>query len=82
MIWLRIRDANTVLGRDQAWGTLHARHMIGDFGGDIGKLAITKVALEPTPEELKRLIAGEPLILSIVGDRWPPVDVQVGDNGA
>jgi len=35
-------------------------------------------AWEPTPEELARLVAGAPIILTVIGQIHPPVEVKVG----
>jgi hypothetical protein len=37
-------------------------------------------AWEPSPEELDRLKAGAPIILTVVGRVHPPVEVRVGNT--
>lgn len=36
-------------------------------------------AWQPTPDELERLKAGAPVYLQILGVRWPPVNLWVGE---
>jgi hypothetical protein len=36
-------------------------------------------AFEPTPEEIAKINKGAPIALRILGDRWPPVSLFVGE---
>lgn len=79
--FLRIKDANIKLAENQEWHTLYARTGQRDFGGELGNLPIISVALELTPEEMLNHAAGQPIIIEIVGNSWPPLALRVGDDG-
>jgi hypothetical protein len=57
----------------------------GYIGIDIRKEVVEGVpmlasAFTPTPEEIGRIMLGEPIVLRIMGDGWPPVMLTVGDG--
>lgn len=41
-----------------------------------------QTAWEPTPDEVAGILAGKPIILTILGTMHPPVSLAVGDDGA
>ena len=68
MIPLQIKGATRVLGESQGYLKLPVR----DDG-------VMFTAWEPTPDELKCLMLGAPVILMIAGTQHPPVALSVGD---
>jgi hypothetical protein len=57
----------------------HALHVRVAQWGDTGRIVIQS-AWFPTPDELKRLQEGAPVILSIVDNAHPMVALGVGEN--
>jgi len=64
------------------------RHNVGASQGYIGidirdevaeGTPMMAITLRPTAEELARLNAGDPIVLRILGQHWPPVMLTVGD---
>ena len=79
---LRIVGHTRWLGKPLGWEP--------ETQGPCGHLAIRDIdttagpamqsAWEPSPEELDRLKAGAPIILTVVGRVHPPVEVRVGNT--
>lgn len=44
---------------------------------EVGDYYETSVAIFPTPDELARMQDGQPIILTILGNSWPPVRLEV-----
>lgn len=81
MIIGRIRGATRVLGKPEGWDEQHPEIAcqglpILDLPADQGGPAMVS-AWFPTPDEVKRIIAGEPVYLSIFGHGHPPVALWV-----
>ncbi|MEI9428697.1 hypothetical protein [Mesorhizobium sp. Cs1299R1N3] len=45
----------------------------------IDGLPVMASAFLPTAKEIERIVAGEPIVLRILGEGWPPVGLAVGD---
>ena len=80
MIPGRIRDATRYLGAPAGWKP--------ETDGPCGHLAIRDEMTtagramasvwEPTPDEIERIVAGAPVLLTVVGTVHPPVALSVG----
>lgn len=74
-----IQGATRVLGKSQGYIGLPLRdEMINCTVGGEGTPAMV-TAWEPTPEEIRRIVAGAPIYLRILGTQHPPVMMDVGD---
>lgn len=73
MLIKHIEGATRVLGKSQGYLGLPVRDVIFDDG-----TRAMMTAWEPTPDELKALLAGAPIILSVIGTGHPPVILSVG----
>ncbi len=73
MIIKRIDGTTRVLGQSQGYCGLPIRDILLDDG-----TPCMQCAWEPTPEELLKLLAGAPIILSVLGTTHPPVVLAVG----
>ena len=76
----RIHGATRVLGKpsdmtDEQCGSLAIRDMVVD-----GLPAMVS-AWHPTPDEVKRMAAGEPVYLWVFGSAHPPVALSVAIDG-
>jgi len=82
MIPGRIPEATRVLGAPQGWDEARDGWCGGlailDVADDAGSHRMVS-AWEPTPEELAKLNAGAPVLLSVVGLGHPPVWLSVGE---
>lgn len=72
MIIARIEGATRVLGQSQGFLGLPIRDEV------VGDAPCMVSAWEPTPEEIKRLNAGEKVYLSVMGSSHPPVMLGIG----
>jgi hypothetical protein len=79
MLSKRIEGATRVIGKSQGYHGLAIRDETINctVNGD-GTPCMT-TAWEPTPDELARLNAGAPILLTILGTGHPPVSMAVGD---
>jgi hypothetical protein len=70
-----------IMGKNQEeYKSLAIRDETIEFDPPLGRAPVMRSAWIPTPAELRRLKAGEPVILSILGTSWPPVMLHVGDE--
>ena len=80
MIAGRIRNATRYLGAPPGWRPEthgHCGHLaIQDHPTTAGPAMMS--AWEPTPEEITRIVAGAPVLLTVIGEVHPPVAVHVG----
>lgn len=80
----KIEGATRAMGANQdEYETLFIRddQQPYDFGGSIGTVTVNfmRFAVSLSPEEIERLQAGEMLFVSIMGHRFQPFQMQVGD---
>lgn len=71
---VRIAGATRTVGLDQMYQPLPLRDEKAEDGTNV-----MYAAFRPSPEEIALLIDGQPLILGIMGERWPPVALTVKD---
>lgn len=83
---IRLNGETRVVGGAQAgqpqYHPLSIRDMPAELVGADGSISIGNcmvTAWRPTADEFARLMAGAPVYLSILGDRWPPVNLFVGE---
>lgn len=76
----RVAGATRHLGAPMGWDAERDGHcgVLSVRDGLTGRLPDMTSAWFPTPEELKRLLAGAPVHLTIVGNVHPPVALSVG----
>jgi hypothetical protein len=43
----------------------------------VGEYYETTVAVFPTREEMERMLDGQPILLTVLGNSWPPVRLEV-----
>lgn len=84
---LRIAGETRVMGGPAAgqpeYFPLSIRDMPAELTHGDGRRSVVNAmvsAWQPTPEELAQLNAGAPVFLSILGDRWPPSNLWVGET--
>ena len=77
MIGKRIEGTTRVIGKSQGYIGLAIRDTTINCTVNGGETPCMETAWEPTPDELERLNAGEPVILRILGTAHPPVMVEV-----
>lgn len=75
MINLAIHGTTRRIGKSQGYRGLCVR----DFDFADGTPAM-QTAWEPTPNEIARIVAGEPIILTLLGTAHPPVLIEVPDR--
>ena len=79
MITRRIAGCTRVLGKAQGYVGLPIRDVeVFDEATGALQYRAMESAWEPTPEELARLQAGAPIVLSVIGTAHPPVLLEVG----
>lgn len=76
MIIERITGCTRVLGKRQGYRGLPVRDE--KFDSVNGPTASMVTAWSPTPDELARINAGARIYLRIIGNRHPPVMLEVG----
>lgn len=78
MIIGHIEGATRVLGKSQGYIGLPLRDIAVNckVGGE-GTPAM-QTAWFPTPEEIEAIIAGAPVVLTILGTQHPPVMIETG----
>lgn len=75
----RIRGCTRVLGKSQGYYGLPIRDvLLNDTVSGPATPAMQTVWM-PTPDELAALIAGAPIMLTILGTGHPPVMLSIGD---
>ncbi len=74
MLALAIEGTTRRIGKAQGYAGLCVR----DFQFGDGTPAMM-TAWQPTPEELARLNAGAPMMLTLLGSAHPPVKLEVGE---
>lgn len=81
MIISRIAGATRVIGQSQGYLGLPLRDEIVEvkIGGEVVTCRRMVTAWEPTPDEIKRIVAGAPVYLSVLGNGHPPVMLDVGE---
>lgn len=72
MISLAILGTTRRIGKSQGYNGL----CVKDFTYGDGTPAM-QTAWEPTPAEIARIVAGQPIILTILGTAHPPVLIEV-----
>lgn len=74
----RIDGATCVIGKSQGYLGLPLRHVSVNcsVGGD-GTPAMES-AWFPTPAEISAIVRGAPVILRVIGEKHPPVMLEVG----
>lgn len=72
MINLAIEGTTRRIGKSQGYRGL----CVKDFAYDDGTPAM-QTAWEPTPSEIARIVAGQPIILTLLGTGHPPVLIEV-----
>jgi hypothetical protein len=75
-----LKGHNREVGRDQGFVPLCLRDTFTFDEGTQQQYPCMETAFLPTKEQIVKLIAGEPLILRILGTKWPPVSIEVGDD--
>lgn len=79
MIAKMIEGCTRVLGKAQGYLGLPVLDcLITEAVNGPGTPAM-KTSWEPTPAELRRLVAGAPVVVTIIGVQHPPIVVEVGD---
>lgn len=73
MLSLSIEGTTRRIGKSQGYNGLCIR----DFEYGDGTPAMM-TAWQPTPAEVARIVAGEPIYLTLLGSAHPPVLLQVG----
>jgi hypothetical protein len=74
MINLAIEGTTRRIGKSQGYRGL----CVKDFVYGNGTPAM-QTAWEPTPSEIARIVAGAPIILTLLGIEHPPVLIEVAD---
>jgi len=75
----RIKGCTRVLGKSQGYLGLPLRDvLLHDTVNGPGTPAMQSV-WEPTPEEIAAIVAGAPVMLTVLGTGHPPVMVGVGE---
>lgn len=77
MLSLAISGTTRRIGKSQGYNGLCVR----DFVYGDGTPAM-QTAWQPTPSEIARIIAAEPIILTLLGTGHPPVLIEVADGSA
>lgn len=72
MLSLAIQGTTRRIGKSQGYLGL----CVKDFAYQDGSPAM-QTAWEPTPDEIARIVAGQPIILTILGTGHPPVKLEV-----
>lgn len=75
----RIEGCTRVLGKSQGYLGLPLRDiLLHDMVNGPGTPAMQTV-WEPTPDEIAAIVAGAPVVLTVLGTAHPPVMVGVGE---
>lgn len=74
----RIEGATRVLGKSQGYLGLPIRDCTMPTTVDGPETPVMQTAWLPTPDEVAAIVAGAPIILSVIGTGHPPVMVGVG----
>jgi len=69
------KNCTAVLGEEQGYLPLPVRTELIDNVPQIVS------AWEPSEEEIEKIVAGEPVMLTVLGTGQPPVILSVGDDG-
>lgn len=75
MINLAIKGTTRRIGKSQGYKGL----CVCDFTFSDGTPAM-QTAWEPTPAEIARIVAGEPIVLTLLGTAHPPVLIEVPER--
>lgn len=75
MLNLAIEGTTRRIGKAQGYNGLCVR----DFKFGDGTPAM-QTAWQPTPSEIARIVAGQPIILTLLGTGHPPVLIEVRDQ--
>lgn len=78
MIIKHIEGATRVLGKSQGYMGLPVRDELINCSVNGEDTHSMVTAWEPTPDEIKRLVAGAPVYLRLLGASHPPVLLEVG----
>lgn len=77
---IAIKGGNRELGRSQGFVPLVVRDTFTFDSGTQKQYPCMEAAFLPSKDEIIKLIAGEPIVLRILGVDWPPVSLDVGDD--
>jgi len=80
MIIGRIRGTTRVLGKSQGYLGLPLRDVLLNDTVNGPETPAMQTAWEPTPAEIDAIVAGQPIILTVLGTSHPPVSLSVGDD--
>ena len=75
----RIKDSTRVLGQSQGYLGLPIRDILVENGTSQTLCPAMQTAWTPTPEELKKLISGANVHVTILGTQHPPIILEVGE---
>ena len=75
MLNLAIEGTTRRIGKSQGYNGL----CVKDFTCDDGTPAM-QTAWQPTPSEIERIVAGQPIILTLLGTGHPPVLIEVREQ--
>lgn len=75
----RIQGATRELGKQQGYIGLPVRDIVIDTKVDGPATPAMETAWLPDPEEIAKIAAGAPIILRVLGNIHPPVNMYVGD---
>ena len=76
----RIEGATRVLGKSQGYLGLPVRDVFLNSSVDGPETPAMQTAWFPDPAELAAINAGAPIILTLLGQAHPPVQVTVGNE--
>lgn len=80
MIPTALKGHNREVGRAQGFVPLCLRDTFTFDSGTGKTYPCMETAFLPTKEQIVKLIAGEPLVVRILGTDWPPISIEVGDD--
>jgi hypothetical protein len=75
MIAIAIEGTTRRIGKSQGYRGLCVKDFVYEGG-----VPAMQTAWEATPDEMARILAGRPIILTILGSAHPPVSVEVANR--
>lgn len=73
-----IEGCTHCIGEAQGFIPLEIRDEVQDCGPNFGNVPVMVTQWRPTPAEVKALVSGAPVFLSLWGTSWPPAMLTVG----
>lgn len=74
----RISGTTRVIGKSQGYFGLPLRDIELNCSVDGENTPAMQTAWFPTPKEIEEILAGAPIILTVIGTRHPPVMLSTG----